>query len=236
MLIFANYMSSNTPKEVLTKYTNQHLLFHSTVRYNQPEAYVCLLRGSAGTDRFIEGLNLLKDFRETHQEPTLYMDNDCILMNPVDELFEYDFDVAVIYRYEHTNQHGPQRCLGGFLFFSGRRFDKERQFLDNLILKTEEHYVADKTEWWYDQTAVSSYVGAPSVQRQQFEYHYAIPYEPCVKIVDGVKVLFLSANVWACPRAFYVPPKIILYHYNHHLWLKRNEDIIFPSGSVKSSS
>ena len=218
MVVFANYVSFNTPKDALTEYMNRHLLFHSTVRYNQPGSMVYLLKGKADTDRFIEGLNLLKEFRKVQHGPALYLDTDCVLMNPVDELFEYDFDVAVIYRYEQVTGHGNQRCLGGFLFFSGCRLDKELQFLDNLILKTEEHYAVDETKWWYDQTAVSDYVGAPPVPRIQFDYHHATPYEPCVKIVDGVKVLFLSANVWACPRAFYVPPKIIMYHYNHQLW------------------
>lgn len=230
MIAFVNYVSRDTPPIDAKKYSSQHLLFHSSVNYNQPGAHVHTLTGNAGDDRFVEALTMLRDFREKLIVPLLYLDNDCVLMSPVDDLFELDFDVGVVYRYEWENDCGPQRCLGGFLFFSGQRLEVELQFLDNLIVKTKEYYAKDKTKWFYDQQAISDFVGAPSRVRLKDHYHYAMPYDPCLKTIDGANFLFLSANQWACPKSYFVPSKIYLYHYNHHLWPSATKKT--PGGSV----
>lgn len=223
-MLFINYISDNTPKEAIKKYRKQQLLLHTTIRRVYPESNVLLLRGREGRKRFIEALSLVKTAREKYSGSIFYLDCDCILVERFDHLFEIDFDVAVIYRYRHDKNGGPQDCLGGFLLFSGRRPNVEDRFLDGLIEKTRECYTKDKSKWFYDQIAINKFIGVPPKERIKTEYSFAFPYKPCLKTVNGVIVLYLSANEYACARMFYTPEKVYMYHYNHTVWphLKTN--------------
>lgn len=224
-VLFINYLSSDT--ENMKNYKKQHHLFVTTAYYNQPNCRCSLINGQAGKDRFIEGLKLLKEAKTKVNCPVMYLDNDCVLMNRVDPLFDdYDFDVAVVYRFPHETHHGRNDCLGGFLFFSQKRKDAEDQFLHKLITRTEERYQQELDQgidpWFYDQAAINDIVGTPSRERTWNEYSFAFDYEPCPKDVDGIKVLFISANEWACPSTFVrTPQKVYIFHYNHVIHFKR---------------
>uniref|UniRef100_A0A6M3L5W0 Nucleotide-diphospho-sugar transferase domain-containing protein n=1 Tax=viral metagenome TaxID=1070528 RepID=A0A6M3L5W0_9ZZZZ len=188
-----------------------------------PRSIFINAEGKKGDDRFIESLWMLKDIRIAYNLPIIYLDCDCVIMQEINVFNEYDFDAGVVYRYEWDKDGGSQACLGGFLFLSGRRKDKELQFLDNLIKRTEDFYRWEKEfrkPWWYDQMAVNALVGKPSRERRKEHYYYALPYEPCPKDVDGIRVMFFSANEWACARAYYTPSKVKIIHYNHTIWLE----------------
>jgi len=160
-VLFLNYLSMNSPKDALLEYKRQHRLFVTSALYIQRNAIVTSMTGVRGDDRFIEALETLKEHKNKYNYPTMYLDSDCVLMNPIDDLFDnYDFDVGVVYRYHwikdkndimrhlgkkvYRQSTGNHDCLGGFLFFPQKRKDAEEYFLDKLIKKTEEHYMKEK--------------------------------------------------------------------------------------------
>lgn len=221
-MLFVNYINSKSPKIALQKYLQQHRIFVTSLIARQPGAIASLISGETEGAMFVEALEKLRENKKKFNCPTLYLDNDCIMMNPVDTLFNWDFDVAVVYRFKWEAHGGRQDCLGGFLFFSGKRPDVEDYFLDFLIEHTKKRYDQEIAEgrkpWYYDQLAINDLVGAPPIERSELDYRIAKPYTPCTKEVMGVKVLYLSANEWACPMTIYVPKNIKLIHYNHAHW------------------
>jgi len=241
--MFINYINNKTPENLLQEYHKQHRIFVTSVLASQPDSIASLITGDSETSFFVDGLEKLREVKKQYPYPIFYLDNDCILLNPVDELQKWDFDVAVVYRHRREQHGGFQDCLGGFLFFSNRRPEKEDLFLRRLIKKTEERYnwelTEGKTPWYYDQLAINDLVGRPPIERNKESYLYAEPYEPCLKNVDGVKVLFLSANEWACPMAVNLPEKVKIIHYNHANWIekyKKDADgIPFFRGKIQSA-
>jgi len=219
-VLFVNYINSKSPKDKLNKYYLQHRLFATSVFAKQPNGIASLISGKK-EKMFVEALTELREIKKRYDHPVFYIDNDCILMDKIDSVFEYDFDVGVIYRYHWEQYGGRHDCLGGFLLFPQKRPDVEDEFLGNLIENTEYWYQKEKKEkkpWFYDQFAISDLVGSPPKERSKFSYEYAMPFEPVVKDVYGAKVLFLSANEWACPMTVHLPEKVKIIHYNHALW------------------
>jgi len=224
-VLFVNYISNNTPSELLEDYHRQHRIFVTSALIKQRDGIASLIKGDVKKAFFVEGLELLKEAKKKYDCPVMYLDNDCILMEPVDELFEYDFDVAVVYRYKWEAHGGRQDCLGGFLYFSQKRPEVEDIFLEKLIKKTQKWYSKEiesgSKPWYYDQLAINDLVGSPPIERTKDEYEFALPYSPCIKDVEGVKVLFLSANEWACPMSVNLTEKVRIIHYNHANWPTR---------------
>jgi len=227
-MLFVNYISRKTDPLLLKKYLKQHRIFVTSMLIKQPKDTAVIISGDEYDGMFIEALTKLKEIKKNHDCPVFYLDNDCIIVNPVDELFKYDFDVAVVYRYRWIEHGGFQDCLGGFLFFSGKDKKKEDKFLEMLIEKTTSRFKweisKNKKPWFYDQLAINDLVGRPPKQRNKLNYNMATPYEPQLKIVKGIKVLFLSANEWACPMCIYLPEKVKIIHYNHGIWPVENAD------------
>ena len=226
-MIFVNYISSDSILHKYNNYRKQHFLFASSIRYVDPESTCVLIKGVRKEDRFVEGLENVRKRKKLFTDPLVYVDNDCVLVNKIDWLFDkYDFDVGVIYRYNWETEMGYQDCLGGFLYFSQKRPDVEDMFLDKLIIRTKERFQEEFDNgidpWYYDQLAINDIVGRPPKERTKKQYNYSLPYKPQLKEVDGVKILFLSANQWACPMTYYPPKKIYMYHYNHRIWPEIN--------------
>lgn len=221
-MVFVNYINSKSPKRLLQKYVQQHRIFVTSLVSRQPGATAALLSGETEGAMFVEGLEKLREVKPRFDCPVIYLDNDCVMLNPIDDLFNWDFDVALPYRYKWAAHGGRQDCLGGFLFFSGKRPEVENQFLDTLIKTTENWYnweIAEgKKPWYYDQLAINDLVGAPQIERGELEYRFAKPYTPCIKEVDGVKILYISANEYACPMSIDQPKTVRIIHYNHAHW------------------
>ena len=156
-----------------------------------------------------------------------YLDMDCILYRSPKFILKTDFDVGVIYRFNWKQDLGRHDCLGGFLLFPNRRPDVENQFLERLIEKTTEWYEKElsmgQSPWFYDQYAINDLVGQPLKLRTKEEYYIGQDWEPQIKKVDGVRILFLSANVWASPMTIIPRQDLVLIHYNHTLWPKIGE-------------
>ena len=242
MILFVNYINDKSPPEQLSKYRIQHRLFTTSVLVKQPGGVASLMT-TDGPVMFVEALQRLREIKLNYKCPVVYLDNDCVMMNPIDDLFECDFDVAVVYRYRWEEHNGRQDCLGGFLFFSQKNKDVEDRFLASLISKTQEWYDKElemgREPWFYDQLAINDLVGSPNKERNRIGYDLSMPFESQIKNVGDAKILFLSANEWACPLTINLPEKVRIIHYNHAIWpIKYEKDvdgIPFASGKVQSA-
>ena len=219
-ILFVNYINKHSVE--LKKYLVQNRIFITSMLIKQPSGIASLITGKSKDMMFVEALSRLREIKKKYDMPVFYLDNDCIIMNPVDDLLERDFDVAVIYRYKWLMDLGRNDCLGGFLFFKNQNKDKEDKFLKKLIKETKAFYKKELDEgidpWYYDQYAINNLIGPPPVERNKLNYDLAFYYEPVLKEVDGVKVLYLSANEWACPMTINIPEKVRIMHYNHAIW------------------
>ena len=224
-MIFINYLSKKTPEDLLRKYRVQHRLFATSVMMTMPGSIVGIIYGEKGSGRFIEALSRLLDQKKKmadRNESIYYVDSDCFLYRPIDDILELDFDVAVTYRYKWEEHGGRQDCLGGFLWFSGRRPDVEDEFLETLIAATKKRYNDEVKRkvvpWYYDQLAINDVVGDSPVSRTHEDYNAGKDFEPQIKLVDGVRVLFLSANIFASPMTIIPRDDVRMVHYNHAYW------------------
>jgi hypothetical protein len=89
------------------------------------------------------------------REPILFLDSDMLLNEPLDSLFDEDFDVALTIR---AKQEMP--INGGFMLINNRRPDVVRAFFARYIARFVGQYSADAA-WYGDQLALRDVVYAP---------------------------------------------------------------------------
>lgn len=218
MITTVSFLSSQTPPDKKLQYNKQFGLFTQTTKIVYPDANIIRLFGDGAGSGRIDWIRGFIEVRKAIAGPMLMIDSDCVFVKPIDDLFEKDFDVGILYRYNWTVGKHRQDYNTGVVYFSGRRHDKEIEFLNQWLDECRKY---EKDEpWYYDQIALYKIVGDPPETRTKDGYHFIEPYTAAQR--DGF--LFLDVFEWGCPIIWKIADRARIIHYNHFIRLKEGEN------------
>jgi len=228
------YISRNGPLGHMVDYFRHFGFLEDTVKIHYPSANIILNEGKASKDLFIERISGLLDTLKRKKGSVIYCDADTVFISKVDLFSEYDFDIAVPYKFYSPGF--PNSCQAGVVMFSGKRREREILWCEHWLEEAKNEFSRGEYSFLYDQVSMNRIIGVPSKKRLFEDYLLPDYYEPHLENKYGLKILYVDNFKYACPTVlpYKVKPQIITSHQRifHEIGISEKEQKKFMNKFV----